>query len=314
MYIRLQNRAHVNVSLIWKYVLATRPMFFTVSVLPVILGTLVGYRISGDLQLGVAVLALLAVVFVHAGVNVFNDIYDELNGTDRINEDRISPYTGGSRYIQNGIFDLYQMRFLALILFTFSVIFGGALAINKGVMVLVFGVVGIVLGLIYSAPPLKLASRGVGEFIVGFGFGVLPVVGAAWLQSGMLISQAFLISLPVSLWVTNILLINEVPDRVADQTANKRTLAVRYSLNTVANIHLMINVIALLLMTLAVYLNYIGAQVLIFTAILMILAVMASNAIRTWKERPDHMLQGIKMTLAIHGVNCLALIAWYLMS
>ena len=46
--------------------------------------------------------ALLAVLLLQAGVNVFNDYYDHDNGCDAANTERVFPFTGGSRFIQNG--------------------------------------------------------------------------------------------------------------------------------------------------------------------------------------------------------------------
>ena len=46
-------------------------------------------------------------------------------------------------------------------------------------LVVVFGVAGIVLGVLYSLGPVKLASLGLGEIAVTLGFGVIPVTGAA---------------------------------------------------------------------------------------------------------------------------------------
>lgn len=82
---------------------ATRPKFFPASVLPVVTGTAWGAYIAGGIDIYVFVLALLATVCVHAASNVLNDVGDETVGTDRINEQRIYPYTGGSRFIQMGI-------------------------------------------------------------------------------------------------------------------------------------------------------------------------------------------------------------------
>lgn len=50
-----------------------------------------------------AAFTLLGALLIHAGVNVLNDYYDALNGTDAINQQRIYPFTGGSRFIQNGV-------------------------------------------------------------------------------------------------------------------------------------------------------------------------------------------------------------------
>ena len=82
---------------------AMRPKFFPASVLPVLAGSAWGFMVAGRFDLFVFILALLATVCVHASANVLNDVGDDAGGTDRRNDDRIYPYTGGSRFIQTGI-------------------------------------------------------------------------------------------------------------------------------------------------------------------------------------------------------------------
>ncbi|HSN71533.1 MAG TPA: prenyltransferase, partial [Steroidobacteraceae bacterium] len=88
---------------------ATRPKFFPASVLPVLVGTAWGASVAGSLDITVFLLALVTTVCVHAAANVLNDVGDDLSGTDRINQERIFPYTGGSRFIQNGVMSTRAM-------------------------------------------------------------------------------------------------------------------------------------------------------------------------------------------------------------
>jgi len=85
------------------YFFATRPQFFTAIILPVGLGAAVAWYETGIFFLGYFFLSLIAAVFYHAGINVLNDYFDYLNGTDNINQTGLSPFTGGSRMIQNKI-------------------------------------------------------------------------------------------------------------------------------------------------------------------------------------------------------------------
>ncbi|MGD8619685.1 MAG: prenyltransferase, partial [Gammaproteobacteria bacterium] len=209
------------------YALATRPMFLTASVLAVITGTSLGWHSAGRLDAAVALLALLIIALLHAAANVLNDVYDELNGADRLNTQRISPYTGGSRFIQNGVLTLEQMRRWGLLLLALATLLGLGLGIYRGAAIFGLGMAGIGLGILYSAPPVQLAARGLGELAVAAGFGILPVCGAAWLQTGRFEWPVLALSIPVSCWVANILLINEVPDARSDAAAGKRTLVVR---------------------------------------------------------------------------------------
>jgi 1,4-dihydroxy-2-naphthoate octaprenyltransferase len=78
---------------------------------------------------------------------------------------------------------------------------------------------------------VQLSGKGVGEFFLMIAFGVLPVCGAAWLQSGVFDLGSLLIAIPVGIWVMLILWINEVPDRKADAANGKLTLVVRLGLD-----------------------------------------------------------------------------------
>jgi 1,4-dihydroxy-2-naphthoate octaprenyltransferase len=167
---------------------------------------------------------------VHAASNVLNDVGDDLTGSDAINEGRIYPYTGGSRFIQNRIMTVSEMNRWGLLLLAAAVVPGLMLTWLAGPTVLWFGLAGIAVGVLYSLPSVRLSARGVGEACITIAFGLLPVCGAAWLQGASIDWQTALLALAAGTWVTLILLINEVPDRVADAASGKRTLVVRLGL------------------------------------------------------------------------------------
>ena len=293
-----------------KYFLATRPLFFITSLLPVILGTAIGYGLVGQLDTLAFMLALLAVVFVNAGINVLNDVYDDLGGTDRVNISHISPFTGGSRVIQEKILSNAQMRRLGYFLLTLSVIFGTGLALYKGYIVVLYGLIGLSLGVAYSVPPFKLASRGFGESAIVVGVGVLPVTGAAWLQLGQFSWGALLLSIPASLWVANIILINEVPDIDADGATGKRTLVVRIGHQLTAAAYLLLNVLACIAVYITSSFGYLPLAATILPLILLLPAIYAGHTIYYWSDKPERIVAGIKFTIAIHAVGILWLFAW----
>ena len=211
--------------------LATRPKFLSASVLPVLVGTAWGASLSGGLDLLAAVIALVATALVHCASNVINDVGDELTGTDRDNVDRIYPYTGGSRFIQNRILTVAEMSRLGWGLIGVACLLGLALALLKGPWVIALGIAGIFIAWAYSAPSLQLSGKGIGEFFLMIAFGLLPAGGAAWLQSGVFDLATVLLSVPLGIWVMLILWINEVPDRKADAANGKHTLVVRLGLD-----------------------------------------------------------------------------------
>lgn len=293
---------------------ATRPKFFPASVLPVLVGTAWGVHATGHLSLYVFALALLATVCVHAASNVLNDVGDEAIGTDRINEKRVYPYTGGSRFIQMGILSQSSMARLGVVLLAAAAVAGLALIIERGAVVLLFGLAGIALCVLYSLGPVKLSAIGLGEMAVAVGLGILPVTGAAWLQGASIDAALLLFSLPVSAWVAAILLINEVPDIEADGACGKGTLPVRLGLPATSRLYFAINVTAFLII---VALSVQGRLPLLAPVVpmgLVFLAWRASAAIMAGVGEREKMTQAIESTLAIHTVGCLWLTACALFS
>jgi 1,4-dihydroxy-2-naphthoate polyprenyltransferase len=209
-----------------RYFLATRPMFLSVTLFGTLIG--LGAAQASGVQI-VWLMAFVTVVFAllaHAGVNVLNDYYDALNGTDEMNTERVFPYTGGSRFIQNGVLTLAQTGRFGVALFAAVMLAGIWLTAVSGYGLLVIGLAGLVIGWGYSATPLKLNSRGAGELCVMVGFALI-VIGTDYVQRRAFALAPVFASVSYALLVTNILYMNQFPDRKADAAAGKRHWVVR---------------------------------------------------------------------------------------
>ena len=284
---------------------ATRPKFFPASVLPVITGSLWGAYAANAFDPYVFILALLATVCVHAASNVLNDVGDETIGTDRLNEQRIYPYTGGSRFIQMDILSQSGMARLGYGLLLIAASLGLALILEKGPAILLFGIAGIALGTLYSLGPMRLSSMGIGETAVAVAFGVLPVTGAAWLQGASIDAALILFSIPVSMWVGAILLINEVPDIEADGATGKHTLPVRLGLAGTARLYLTIHIVAAAVVVYMTSQDMLPLLAPMAPLGLLVLAWNGSTAIRRGISDRDAMTKAIESTLGIHTIGCL---------
>ena len=224
--------------------LATRPLFFPASMVPIAVGTAWG---GPHWQADLFLLALAGMMLLHAAANVLNDVGDELTGGDRLNSDRISPFTGGSRFIQDGRLTLRQMAWWGAGLLLGAAAVGLVLIWIKGLAVLVLGLAGASLAVAYSLRPVFLAARGWGELAVGVGF-ALPVAAAGWLQSGQVGAPLQLAALAVGCWSAAILIVNEIPDRAADMAVGKRTLVVRWGVAGTVRLYGAVQMLSLLLL------------------------------------------------------------------
>ena len=211
----------------WTIFLATRLPFLTATLIPVGLGGVVAAR-DGAFHGQWFVLALIAAVAVHLGLNMANDIFDDASGADAANMTP-TPFSGGSRVLQYGLVSRRAMVTGCVSLYALSIGLGFYLAAERGWGLLAIGAAGIVLSLAYSAPPLRLVHRGLGEPVTALGFGPVMAVGAYFASTGRWSWQPVLASLPVALLIALVLYVNQIPDRAGDAAAGKRTLIVRFS-------------------------------------------------------------------------------------
>jgi 1,4-dihydroxy-2-naphthoate octaprenyltransferase len=92
--------------------------------------------------------------------------------------------------------------------------------------VLWIGLAGIVIAVFYSLPPFKFSYRGWGEFSVALAFGPLILSGIYLVLTNTWIPQLLIISLPIGLFIANVLIVNEIPDYEEDLRGGKRNLIV----------------------------------------------------------------------------------------
>src|SRR5439155_9618514 len=175
--------------------------------------------------------------FVHLGLNVANDVFDTRSGADAAN---VTPtqFSGGSRVIHYGLLSMTQMERLSAAFYAAGLLIGLILALLSSFWpVLVLGVLGAAISYFYTAPPLKLVHRGLGEIAVFLGFGPIMTLGAYVVQAKHAAWEPVYASVPVGILVALILYVNEVPDRPGDVAAGKRTLPVRLSKEVVVALY-----------------------------------------------------------------------------
>ena len=209
-----------------KYFAATRPAFLSVTLAGALIG--LGSASAGGLKIDLlkALLTVLFALIAHAGANVVNDYYDALNGSDAANQQRLFPFTGGSRFIQNGVLSLGETRRFGYGLLAAVIPAGLWLTAHSAPGLIWIGLAGLMIGWAYSAPPLQLMARGIGEAAIVGGW-LLVVLGTDFVQRGALAALPLVAGLPFALLVAAILYHNQFPDAQADAVAGKRTLVVR---------------------------------------------------------------------------------------
>lgn len=204
----------------------TRPGFLVITMVGCLLGIATADACGHSPHFWTALATVVLASMAHGVGNVLNDVHDTLNGADAANTQGIYPFTGGTRLIQQGEVTIQQTREVARALLMVLLPAGILLAVLTSPAVLWMGSLGVLLAWAYSAPPLKLMSRGLGELAVATVWSFV-VIGADAVQRGIVFIVPVLTSVSYGLLVANILLINGIPDAKADASVGKATLAAR---------------------------------------------------------------------------------------
>jgi 1,4-dihydroxy-2-naphthoate octaprenyltransferase len=202
------------------WLMAARPATLPASIVPVLVGTAAGVH-GGFFVLLPFLSALMAAVLIQIGANLANDLFDFEKGADT------SQRLGPPRVTQCGLASPQQVRLAMTLSFGVAALIGLYLIAVGGWPILVVGVLSLAAGIAYTGGPWPLGYHGLGDLFVFIFFGLVAVIGSAYLQTGTLSSTALAAAFPMGCTVTAILVVNNLRDIETDRHAGKRTLAVR---------------------------------------------------------------------------------------
>jgi 1,4-dihydroxy-2-naphthoate octaprenyltransferase len=160
--------------------------------------------------------------------NAWGDVYDYDSGTDQAvrPEDR-TDFSGGKRVLVDAILSRRQTWGIAFAFGLCGVLLGVLIVFVREPSVIWLGCVGLVLGWSYHGPPLQLAYRGLGELDVVLCYGPLIALATYAVLSNTYNLQVVWASLPLGIFITAFLWVNEFPDFDADKSVGKNNLVVK---------------------------------------------------------------------------------------
>ena len=295
----------------WLFLRATRLPFLSATFVPVLLGLAIAVLRDG-FSWWLAALTLVAAACVHLALNVANDVFDTLSGADEAN---VNPtqFSGGSRVILYGLLRLRSMALLSAGFYAIGIGIGVYLAATRGWELLWIGVAGALISVFYTAPPLRLVHRGLGEIAVFLGFGPIMTLGAYFVLAREYALEPLLASMPVGILIALILYVNEVPDRSGDAAAGKRTLPVRLSPQAVVRGYdLAVALTFALILVFAV--TGLTARPTIIALAALPLALPVRRALRESYESPYALMPAMGKNIQLHLVTGLLLVAGYVIA
>lgn len=185
------------------------------------LGVATALQPSGTLALAPFWLGLACLFALEAATVFVNELVDW--ESDRHNR-HAGPFTGGSRVLVDGLLTRHDLGIGTGVALAVSATL--ALLLPAGGAYLPLGLLA-VLAIGYTAPPLKLCWRGLGEIDVAATHSVLVLLFGHMLQGGRLADPLpWAVGLPLFFSILPSITLSGIPDHDADRAAGKRTLAV----------------------------------------------------------------------------------------
>jgi 1,4-dihydroxy-2-naphthoate octaprenyltransferase len=286
--------------------LASRPKFLVASAAPVLVGSAIGYAVTGNFQFLIFILALFAIMALHSGANITNDYFDHISGNDWINKNP-TPFSGGRRFIQQGILSPKETLLAAVVFLAIGSAIGLIIVLlTRSVFILVLGLTGLLGGFFYTARPIQLGYRFVGELIIAILFGLLPIYGSYYLQTGSIDTIVVLPASIISILIFLVILVNEFPDVAADAAVNKKTLIVCLGIPTCVWIYRAALTVSftIAIAMLTYNLMFYAGLFYLFTSPLAYLAMRLVNTDDL--KRPGY-FRASRVTIALHALGSLAL-------
>jgi len=172
---------------------------------------------------GLVVLALAGLLLAHCANNLMNDLFDAEVGADTASYPRAlyAPHP-----VLSGMVSRRRLARAALVVNVMDLAILVVLAIFRGWPVVGFALGGFLLSVAYTAPPLRLKKRGLGEPDVFLVWGPLMVGGTYYAAVGHLPWQIVVASIPYGLLCTAVLMGKHIDKAPFDEPLGIRTLPV----------------------------------------------------------------------------------------
>ena len=193
---------------------------------PIFVATAYAYYTHHVFNWWLFLLTWIAMTAVLVSTDLLNDYYDHVLKADDLNP-VTTPFSGGSRVIQEGLIAEKTIFRVSIALLVFASIIGLYLNfVLDGVTILLLGLLGFFLVFFYTAPPVKLCYRGFGEIAQAIGYGPVMLFGAYFVQTRVLDPAIMLFAIPFTFIGLIVGMILSIPDYDADKKVKKNNLVI----------------------------------------------------------------------------------------
>jgi 1,4-dihydroxy-2-naphthoate octaprenyltransferase len=198
--------------------------------MPCLLGGLIALS-HGQFSALLFVTVLVGLIAANAATNFLDDYFDYAAGVAFKSREftgfRAESQRQKCRFMLEGRLVPESVLYAGMGCLTVAALIGIYLTLVSGWVVLVLAVAGGLVIFFYSAPPIKLGYRGVGEIFVALAMGPGITLGTYYVLTQTVSLEPVIASIPVGVLIGTMLYVHGIPDFDADKSVGKETLTVR---------------------------------------------------------------------------------------
>lgn len=282
---------------------ATRPLYLPTSVVPGLAGALVAIG-AEDATWWLLPVTLLALLLVHAGTDVCNEVEDAANGVDPVDK------MDNSGVFNRGLLSIAEGRRLYAALFAAAFALGVFICLIQGPVLLAIGVAGILGGWLYTGGPRPYKYDGLGDPLIVLLMGPLLTQGAYTAITGDgFHADAFWLGLAPGLLIASVLAANNASDIEGDRAAGVRTMAVRLGFARARALFLVMLTAAVATPVVLWATGVFSAWILLPLVLLPLAVARARQALSARASGDERLLTLAPGTAQLHLLFCLLLCA-----
>ncbi len=290
--------------------------------LPFVMASVVGvvFALTVKQEWLISLLIPLDVFFLALFVNFSNDYFDHKSGVDKLRfaehsdpefQAEVSQlfnqkvfWSGNS--LDRGIITEKQGKTLMALLAIGAVLVSIPIVLYAGWVAIILGLIGLALAFFYTAPPINLGARGLGEVDVFISFSMMAFFSYFVIVQQFSWTMLFL-ALAIGCAVMLMRLSDETPGYASHKKMGERDLVVRFGLEKISTIEMAIIILLYVFVALAALTE--PFMVILFLTLPMPIKALrmlkTNDRLRFWRPIP----QFLKLAVAIELLAIIALIA-----
>lgn len=196
----------------------------TASVIPFLLGMCFSYFYFNHLNWGLAAVFFVAMFLFNMVVDMLDNYHDYYHAKNK-------SYQKNTNIIGRENIPPKLVLSLMIIFTAISIVLGLLLVVKAGVAVLWMGMFCFLIGFWYSSTRFAISNLPLGELFSGFTMGFMIVLLSVYINSYQVfiwnwtnVLSIFLVALADELWISNLMLTNNLCDQAEDESNKRKTI------------------------------------------------------------------------------------------